>query len=197
MIAFRNLATLLCLVLVGCAVPADFVDGDRIDANGAYVLIRMHYPLRQMSQEPLLVGLTRLDSAASRTDLVMLSVKPDQPAVFKVPPGYYYVRAVHALRGYYKHTLDPRLTLFQAKQGQVNYPGDLSIRVSTSNVSYSGTALSGSSAADYTIEITARNDPQVVEVAKLRFPALLSTLPLQFTKLTDSMPQDRHPDSVK
>lgn len=171
--------------ILGCAAPTDYQEGHTIPPDRAAVLLHPRYEFGRLGVDEVEIGLTRLDPGKPPENLDLDRIPNKQVSVLEVPPGYYFLRELRAARGYYRHTFEPRMTLFAARVGQINYPGDWVVRVTVVDSSVSGTVARGSFSADYRIGIAAVENADVPSMLASKYPALNSQLPLKITRVID------------
>ena len=171
--------------LFGCASPSILKDGQPTAAGQAHILVHPHYRYGSGSYKEVDIGLTRVEGK-STTDLQLVAVPTDEVSILEVPPGFYYLRRVEIDRGYHRHTIDPRMTLFNAKTGQINYPGDWNINVQVLAADIKGTVARGSISTDYGIRISVVEDPKVAAKLQTKYPALNAAYPLRATRVVES-----------
>jgi hypothetical protein len=184
-ISRRQFVALGGAALTACAAPGDFKDGSAIAPDRALVLVHPRYALGRFKIQEVHLGLTRIDPGKSPSDLVLSLVPNNQVSVLEVPPGVYFLRRVHALNNYYRHTFDPRLTLFAARSGPINYPGDWVVGVGVVSNKMSGTLGNFHSSTEYQIEVGAEVNEDVPAMLASRYPALNAKLPLKVTRLME------------
>jgi hypothetical protein len=169
--------------LVGCAAPEDFRDGDNIRADRALVLVHPRYEWTRLSRGTIEIGLTRLEAGKSPENLILSPVPNGEISVIEVPPGFYFLRRLNAGNGYYRHTFEPKQTLFNARPGQINYPGDWHIKVVVLSSKVGGSLGRGYASAELRITTSVEENQQVAYMLRAKYPALNSALPLRLTKV--------------
>jgi hypothetical protein len=183
----RRAVVFACGSLLGCATsPTDFHDGGAVPPDRALVLVHLRYTFGRLEIDDSEIGLTRLASGRPPENLVLSRVPNKEIAVLEVPPGNYFLRGLRVVRGYYRHSFEPRLTLFAARPGQINYPGDWVVEVSVLSSSVSGTVARGSSSAEYEIRMATAENNRVPAMLAAKYPILNSQLPLRITRLVDN-----------
>ena len=141
----------LCLAVSGCATqdtelhfteaPRAHVvaPGEALDPSAAYVVLVPHVENRagsggsvyfdvhiSVSEKPeLLAWLSTAPSFGQRSVNLAVAVSTSRPTVVRVPPGRYFVSKVFVQSEYYD--IDADYSLFDARAGQLNYPGDWTI----------------------------------------------------------------------
>ncbi len=146
----RGLAA-LCLAVGGCATqdpelhfteaPGAHVvaPGEALDPSAAYVVIVPHVENRSgsggsiyfdvhvsVSDRPeLLAWLTSSPPFGQRPVNLAVAVSTNRATVVRVPPGRYFVSKVFVQSVYYE--IDADYSLFDARAGQLNYPGDWTV----------------------------------------------------------------------
>lgn len=173
--------------LVGCATPTMVKEGQPITSGQAHILIRPQYRFGSSKLTEVDIGLTRVDGN-SKEDLQLVAVPTDDVSVLEVKPGVYYLRRLESSRGYYKHTIDPRMTLFNARSGQLNYPGDWRIDVQVLAADVKGTLGRGSLSTEYGIKISVYENPEVATALQTKYPGLNAALPLRLTRIRNPDP---------
>lgn len=171
----RQFCSLGCLGLFGCGTTTPlFQDGSSVPPDRALVLVHLHYAefLQQKFLE-LEVGLTRLEAGKPPEDIALASVPNHRIALIEVPAGQYFLRLLRSGNGFYRHTFEPRLTLFAARPGQVNYPGDWSVAVSI---------VRGPNGLDYQIRMQTLENETVPALLAREYPKLNTELPLRITR---------------
>jgi hypothetical protein len=141
----------LSAALTACATkqpPIDFasvprahvvVVGEAPDTSSAYVLVVPHTQVRHGYKVSVL-GATTIDASPAPTFRTWLTSSPptegrsieesievpsDRPTILRLPPGRYYVSRVFVTPYYYD--LDQNQSSFDARSGQLNYPGDWTV----------------------------------------------------------------------
>jgi hypothetical protein len=173
--------------LLGCATtPADFRDGGPVPPDRALVLLHLRYTFGRLVIDDPEIGLTRLVAGKSPEDLVLSRVPNKQVVILEVPPGHYFLRRLRVVRGYFRHSFEPRLTLFAARAGPINYPGDWMVDVRVLSRSASGTVARGSSSAEYEIRLATVENNEVPSLLAAKYPILNAQRPLKITKLVEN-----------
>ena len=181
----RQIVALGSVGLAACAAPGAFRDGSTVPSDRALVLVHPRYSFGRLDLNEIEIGLTRLEAGKPAENLVLSLVPNKQVSVLAVEPGFYFLRRLQALGGYYRHTFEPRITLFVARPGQVNYPGDWIIEVSVVSSSVSGTVARGAFSAEYQIEVATVENGAVASMLASKYPELNAKLPLKVTRATD------------
>ncbi len=143
----------LCIAATGCATKPPVLDfaqaprahvvdpGEAIDPAAAYIVIVPHVASRTGPPEPqpyprdvyvsisekreFLAWLTSAPSFGQRPVDLAVAVSTHRPTVVRVPPGRYFVSKVFVQTSYYD--IDEDYSLFDARAGQLNYPGDWTV----------------------------------------------------------------------
>lgn len=187
LIARRHALLYGCGSLLGCATsPVDFRDGSTASPERALVLLHLRYTFGRLEIDDLEVGLTRLVPGKLPEDLLFSRVPNKQIVILEMPPGSYFLRGLQVARGYYRHSFEPRLTLFAARAGQINYPGDWVVEVGVLSSSVSGTLRRGSASAEYEIKMATVENELVPSLLAAKYPTLNSQLPLKVTRLAEN-----------
>ena len=186
-IARRHMLVFGCGSLLGCATtPTDFRDGGAVPPDRALVLLHLRYTFGRLEVDDPEIGLTRLTSGRPPEDFVLSRVPNKEIAILEVFPGNYFLRGLRVVSGYYRHSFEPRLTLFAARPGQINYPGDWVVDVRVLSSSVSGTVARGSASAEYEIRMATVENNGVPALLAAKYPILNSQLPLRITRLADN-----------
>jgi hypothetical protein len=184
----RHIVVVSSTGLFGCVTaPVDYEDGSPVAPDRAVVLVHPRYSIGRRPIDLLEVGLTRLESGKPPENLLFSRVPNNEVSVLAVPPGYYFLRGLRVVGGgYYRHTFEPRLTLFAARASQINYPGDWVVEVTVLASSVSGTVARGYVSAEYEIRATTVENSVVPALFASKYPLLNSRLPLKLTRATDN-----------
>lgn len=178
----RHFCAMGSLGLFGCGTPpARFQDSASVPPDRALALVQVQYDFWQQITE-VEIGLTRLEAGKPPEDLALVTVPNHRIAVLDLPPGVYFLSRLRSENGFYRHTFEPRLTLFAARPGQINYPGDWSVNVRVVSSELHGTVGGGSSTVQYRIRMQAVENETVPALFAREFPKLNAELPLRITR---------------
>ena len=142
----------LCIFTAGCAdhakvhfeeAPAGHValPGEAVDPSAAYVAIVPHLVNRtgrqgtishaaHVSTRPearFLAWLTTVPAFGGKPVSVGVALPVDRPSVVRLPPGRYFVSRVFVESDVVYYDIDESYSVFDARPGQLNYPGDWTI----------------------------------------------------------------------
>jgi hypothetical protein len=173
--------------VLGCAAsPADYEDGSPVSSDRALVLVHPRYTIGRRAIDLLEVGLTRLEAGKPPENLRFTRLGNKELSVLEVPPGVYFLRGLHVVAGgVYRHTFEPRLTLFNARTSQINYPGDWVVDVAVLSSSVSGTLAMGYSSAEYKIRMATIESSAVPALFASKYPVLNGKLALKLTRVVE------------
>ncbi|MCK9688290.1 hypothetical protein [Scleromatobacter humisilvae] len=144
-------ALALCVAVAGCATKPPVLDFEQaprahvaaadeaIDPAAAYVVVVPHVASRSgplddtwymvhvsVSDKPeFLAWLTSAPPFGQAPVNLAVAVSTARPTVVRVPPGRWFVSKVFVQSHYYD--VDPDYSLFDARSGQLNYPGDWTV----------------------------------------------------------------------
>lgn len=142
----------LCIFMAGCATdaPLNFAEapaghvvlpGEALDPSAAYVVIVPHLVNRTgrqgaishevriaISQESrFLAWLTTASAFGAQPASIAVALPVDRPTVVRVPPGRYFVSRVFVESESVYYNIDESYSLFDARPGKLNYPGDWTV----------------------------------------------------------------------
>ncbi len=142
----------VCIALAGCATQAPLsfdaapaahvqLPGEALDASAAYVVVVPHVRNRTGTQGSftrevhihvapegrLLAWLTTASAFGAHPVSIALALPIDRPTVVRVPPGRYFVSRVFVESQAVYYDIEESYSLFDARAGQLNYPGDWTI----------------------------------------------------------------------
>lgn len=184
---FPSLLLVLLVGLVGCAsIPATVQDADPLDPSSAYVVLSTRYSFGNQNFTEIDVGLVGSQSHGSPTKVFLPHTQNNTRLVIKVPPGFYYLDRLSAEDGYYRAQPDGRLTLFEAKAGRLNYPGEWTVGSVVHSSSVSGTVGAGAARISYTIQVSVKPDESIRAFVAKHYPILSNRLPLVYTKVSEA-----------
>jgi hypothetical protein len=148
---WRGIAA-LCVFMAGCAAetplhfekaPAGHVvlPGEALDSSSAYVAIVPHLLNRTgkrgsisnevhvavSRQGQFLAWLTTASALGAQPVSISVKLPVDRPTVIRVPPGRYYVSRVFVESDAVYYDTEEGYSLFDARPGQLNYPGDWTV----------------------------------------------------------------------
>jgi hypothetical protein len=173
--------------VLGCAAsPADYEDGSPTSSDRALVLVHPRYTIGRRAIDLLEIALTRLEPGKPPENLRFTRVSNKELSVLEVPPGLYFLRGLQVVAGgVYRHTFEPRLTLFNARASQINYPGDWVVNVTVLSSSVGGTLARGYSSAEYEIRMATIESSAVPSLFASKYPVLNGKLALKLTRVVD------------
>jgi hypothetical protein len=172
--------------LLGCATPEDYEDSRPVPLDRAPVLVHPRYTFGRRDVDEVEIGLTRLETGKPPENFAFSRVPNKQVSVLQVPPGVYFLRGLRIMNGYYRHTFEPRLTLFIARAAQVNYPGDWVVEVAVLSSSVSGSVARGYASTEYEIRMATIENSTVPSLLASKYLVLNSKLPLRVTRMAEN-----------
>jgi hypothetical protein len=182
---FAPLLIALLISLIGCAsIPATVQDADPVDSSSAYIVLSPRYSFGSQTFLEIDMQLVGSPIQGSPNKVFLPHTENNTRSVIKVPPGFYYLDRLSALGGYYRAQFDGRLTLFEAKAGRLNYPGEWNIGSVVHSSSVSGTVGDGLARISYTMQVSVEPDDSIRSFVAKHYPKLSTRLPLVYTKLS-------------
>lgn len=195
MLIHRRLIVLAPLAaLAACASLSEFRDGQPIAAGRAPVLVHPRYGYGPGFPESVELTFTRVEPGKT-ADAGNLYVTNYDVSIIELPPGFYFLRRVRAkVRAEFslvastdfEHTYEPKLTLFEVREGRINYPGDWVIPLAKGATKASGTSGYGTITTEYRTAMWVEENNEVAVKLSKKYPLLNAKLPLRVTRLQGS-----------
>ena len=165
-----------------CAAQGYLKEGDPIDKYQGYAVLHPHFAFDTKQFSTVDLELIRADKDSLHAAYYQ-NVKTESPTIFRLRPGFYYLRSIQAQDGYYTSTLDARYTLFEVRAGQISYPEDWYTQIILRLDSTEGWLTSGSAWISTNLRFGVKRDPNIKNTVGSLFPSIAKQLPIVNTKI--------------
>jgi hypothetical protein len=116
------------------APPAHVMEhGERADPGAAYLVVVPHFRVFGEKAEVVACVISGRTADGDARDYA-IRVAADKPAVLRVAPGRYHVSEVDIST--YHWSFGETDSMFEAKAGQLNYPGDWNFSLDNHNINF-------------------------------------------------------------
>jgi hypothetical protein len=187
LIVLAPLAALASRALSQPQVP--FIqDRDAIPTDRALVVLLPRCEIGRVRPAQVQIGLSQVMPNKTLKELEMIQVPNGQLSMIEVEPGFYFLRQVVmyarvGLADRFEFTYDGRLTVFEARAGQINYPGDWVVDVALVSHDSMGSVSAGRVTEEFKMQLRVEEKQSVLTELRQKYPTLSATLPARLTKL--------------
>jgi hypothetical protein len=178
----RSTVLVLPILLCACAT-AEVSDSEVPEPTAAYIAL---YPVVRLGSATIEFDLTLecIDTSLRHHTIFLPKTAPRQPVIVKAPPGACFASHVAAQSFRFVNARPhPQQTLFEAKAGQLNFPGAWTFTVSAAGSVSAPTSstLSFVQYVEYGVKV--ENVARARTAIRSRFPKISEKLSLEYTRV--------------